>query len=176
MGGVPRSMNGRRLLRRALRARSEEPSSGELNIVPFLDIITNLMLFLLATSATVMAVTEVRAELPSFGPHGPAPLQLSVTLTERGAIMSTAHAHIGPDCAESALATPTAAVTADGYDFAALARCARRMHDTFPGETSVILSADPSVPYRDFVSAMDALRADGDVLMFPDVHVSAGVH
>lgn len=168
-------MHARRLLRRALRARSDEQASGELNVVPFLDIITNIVLFLLATSASVMAVSEVRADLPGFGPGRPQPLQLSVTLTDRGAVMSTREAHVGPDCGPTAVPTPTAAVTADGYDFAALTVCARRLHDAFPDETSVVLSADPRVPYRDFIRAMDALRADGDVIMFPDVHVSAGL-
>jgi biopolymer transport protein ExbD len=166
----------RRLVRRALRARSEaEVDSSELNIVPFLDILTTLTLFLLATSASVLAVSEVRAELPSFGPGRPGALGLSVTLTDRGAIMATHWARLGPDCAPTSLPTPTASVTQDGYDFAALAACARRVHDQSPTETNVVLSADPGVPYRDFVRAMDALRADGDVEMFPDVQVSAGI-
>ena len=168
-------MNARRLLRRALRARSEAPPTGELNIVPFLDIITNLVLFLLATSAAVLTVAEVRAELPGFGPGPAQVLRLSVTLTDRGANMATRETHNGPDCAPTTLEVPTAAVSAGGYDFAALTTCARRMHDAFPAETTVVLSADPRVPYRDFVGAMDALRADGDVIMFPDVQVSAGV-
>jgi biopolymer transport protein TolR len=168
-------MKARRLLRRALRSAAADPSAGELNVIPFLDILTNLVLFLLATSASVVAVSEVRAELPTFGPgHAPA-LELSVVLTETGGVMSTRTAHLGPDCRERALATPTAARTPRGYDFAALTRCARRMHDLHPEVTSVVLSADPNVPYDDFVRAMDAVRADGDVLLFPDVHVSAGV-
>jgi biopolymer transport protein TolR len=168
-------MNARRLLRRALRARSDAPPSTELNVVPFLDILTNIVLFLLATTASVIAVSEVRADLPSFGPGRARPLQLSVTLTDRGAIMATDVSHIGPDCRETSSPVPTAAVTASGYDFPALAACARRMHDLYPEETRVILSADPHVPYRDFVGAMDALRADGDTVMFPDVQVSAAV-
>lgn len=168
-------MNPRRLFRRALRARSEAPPSGELNVVPFLDIITNIVLFLLATTASVIAVSEVRAELPHFGHGAPQPLQLSVTLTERGAVMATRSARIGPDCSETTLPGPTAAITDDGYDFAALTRCARRLHEAHPAETDVVLSASPAVPYRDFVRAMDAVRADGDVEMFPDVRVSAGV-
>jgi hypothetical protein len=38
------------------------------------------------------------------------------------------------------------------------------------------LSADPGVPYGDLVRGMDALRSDGDELLFPDVRISAGVH
>ena len=169
--------NARRYVRRALRARAAETgATGELNIVPFLDIVTNLMLFLLATSASVLAVSEVRAELPAFGPRGPARgLDLSVTLTDRGAVMAGGGGRLGPDCRPSSSALPTAARTATGFDFAALARCAREVHDTYPTETQVILSADPDISYADFIRAMDALRADGDALLFPDVRVSAGV-
>ena len=168
-------MNAQRLLRRALRARSEAAPSSELNVVPFLDILTNIVLFLLATTSAVMVVSQVRAELPGFGPGRGEPLQLSLTLTDRGAFMSTRTSHVGPDCRESSVASPTAAVAQDGYDFAALTACARRLHDAHPEDTTVILSADPQVPYQHFVGAMDALRADGDVVMFPDVRVSAGV-
>lgn len=169
--------NARRLLRRAIR-RSEqggEAAAGELNIVPFLDIVTNLMLFLLATTTMVASVSEVRAELPGYGPGALPALDLSVTLTDRGAVMATSRGRIGPDCRPSASAGPTAARTAGGYDYEALSRCAAALHDAHPGETSVIITADPGVPYGQLVGAMDAVRSQGDTLLFPDVRISAGV-
>jgi len=166
----------RTALRRAIRKQDSEHGSGELNIVPFLDIVTNLMLFLLATTTFVAAVSEVRAELPPHGPGQPhRALDLSVTLTDRGAIMATSEGRIGPDCSVSTDRSATAARTASGYDFAALTRCAAAVHDAHPGETAVIVSADPGVPYGDLIGAMDAVRSEGDALLFPDVRISAGV-
>jgi biopolymer transport protein TolR len=169
--------NVRRLLRRAIRVRGEgEAGTGELNIVPFLDIVTNLMLFLLATTAAIATVSEVRADLPGHGPRsGAPPLELSVTLTDRGAIMATSIGRVGPDCVIAPSAAPTAARTADGYDLASLGRCAAELHRAHPHEDAVVLSADPLVPYRDLVGAMDAIRSRGDELLFPDVRISAGV-
>jgi biopolymer transport protein TolR len=167
--------NARRLLRRALRRTENEAGTGELNIVPFLDIVTNLMLFLLATTASIATVSEVRAELPPIGPgHGEPTLALSVTLTDHGAVMATAHGRVGPSCS---IGEPgfTAARTRYGYDFAALARCATAMHAAHPDETQVVLSADPDVPYSDLVGAMDALRSSDETLLFPDLQISAGV-
>lgn len=167
--------NVRRLLRRAIRKSEGEASSGELNIVPFLDIVTNLMLFLLATTAFVASVSEVRADLPGYGPGHPGVLDLSVTLTERGAIMATSGGRIGPDCTPTTGTAPTAVRTTDGYDYRALGRCASALHAAHPQETSVILSADPGVPYGQLVGAMDALRSQGDTPLFPDLRLSAGV-
>lgn len=169
------ALRARRLLRRALSRRAEAPEgSGELNIVPFLDIVTNLMLFLLATITMVATVSEVRAELPSFGPGHREGLGLSVTLTSQGAIMRSATGRIGAGCVSGAQ-DPVAARVGEGYDLEALGRCAARLHAAMPDEHDVTLSADPEVPYGALVQAMDALRTDGAQLFFPDVHLSAGV-
>lgn len=168
--------NVRRLLRRAIRKSEGETSTGELNIVPFLDIVTNLMLFLLATTTFVATVSEVRADLPGYGPRRrDDTLDLSVTLTEHGAVMATSGGRIGPSCTRATDGAPTAARTSDGYDFAALGRCAAALHEAFPDERSVVVSADPGVPYGEVIGAMDAVRSHGDTLLFPDVQVSAGV-
>ncbi len=166
----------RRLLRKAIRRQNEEASTGELNIVPFLDIVTNIMLFLLATTTFVVSTSEVHADLPGYGPHhDPRALSLSVTLTDRGAVMASSEGRLGPDCAPARDGRPTAARTVDGYDFAAVTRCAAALHAAHPGEHSVVLSADPGVPYGDLVGGMDAVRSDGEHELFPDVQISAGV-
>ncbi len=168
--------NLRRILRRALRRQEAETSSGELNIVPFLDIVTNLMLFLLATTASIATVSEVRADLPGYGPgHREDALDLSVTVTDRGVVMATSAGRIGPSCSATLDATPTAGRTPDGYDFAALTRCAVTLHAAHPSERFVVVSADPTVPYGDLVGALDAVRSVGDEPLFPDVRISAGV-
>ena len=144
-----------------MRRSENEAASGELNIVPFLDIVTNLMLFLLATTTFVATVSEVRADLPRVGPGRRAQaLDLSVTLTDRGAIVSSAEGRV--------CTTPMG-------DLAALTQCAAAVHAAHPHETSVIVSADPGIPYGALIGAMDAMRSDGAELLFPDVRISAGV-
>ncbi len=169
------ALRARRLLRRALSHRDEaQEGSGELNIVPFLDIVTNLMLFLLATITMVTAVSEVRAELPSFGPGHREGLGLSVTLTSEGAIVRSATGRIGTGCVAGADGAVAVRI-GEGYDVEALGRCAARLHALVPDDDDVTLTADPQVPYGALVQAMDALRTDGTQLLFPDVHLSAGV-
>jgi biopolymer transport protein TolR len=168
-------MRVHRLLRRALRARrDEQPASGELNIVPFLDIVTNLMLFLLATTASVAAVSEVRADLPSFGPGRPGALGASVTVTERGVFVATAEGRLGAGCVPGGVGA-TVPRDAAGWDPAALTACMAQLHTRAPSEHTVVVSADPAVAYGELITAMDAVRADGDTPLFPDVQLSAGV-
>ncbi len=57
---------------------------------PFLDVVVNLLMFLLLTSASVIGVVQVHAQLPAYGPPrpAPAPLRLSVTITSEGLVVS----------------------------------------------------------------------------------------
>jgi biopolymer transport protein TolR len=176
----------RRVLRRATR-RATDPTGGdpseqgsELNIVPLLDVVVNLMLFLLATSTATLAVTQVSAELEPTctNCHGPdrRGLNLSVTLTESGAVVAGEGARLAPGCSETTTARGiTVPTTAAGHDFDGLRDCLARVHARFPEEDSVILSADPQIPYDAIVHAMDAARGPEGDPWFPRVRLSAGV-
>ncbi len=174
----------RALVRRRTRRPEVDPADagGELNVIPFLDIVVNLIMFLLVTSASVVAISQVEAQLPS---HGPAcrggqcakqGLELSVTLTEAGIVVAGSGGMLAPGCdAIGPASAPTVPLGAESYDFDALGACAARVKDRYPGETEVVLGADPTVEYENVIRAMDALRSRDGALLFPDVLVSAGV-
>ena len=170
----------RRRLRRALSARKDsDPSEGgELNIIPFLDITVNLMLFLLVTTTVTLSTVEVHARLPSHGPgHGEAPTRLSATVTARGTILATDRGFVGPGC-EGTAGRGTVAIAASGghaVDVERLRACASALHAAMPAVEEVVVSADPEVAYEELIRAMDALRADGEELLFPRVLISGGV-
>src|SRR5262245_53536383 len=200
--------------------RHAEPApaevAGGLNIVPFLDIVTNLILFLLMTSAQVLIVAELEAHLPSLSrgrrasstPDEGSTLNLSVTVAENGIIVAGTGGKLAPGCermqpgrvitvprriAPRQACTPTSSCPGqlqcgpdmvcddprvcgdDSFDWGELTRCAARVHRQFPDETQVIISADPNIEYEAILCAMDALRADGADVLFPDVMLSAGV-
>jgi len=151
-------------IRRATQRREADPSESEreLNIVPLLDIVINLMLFLLATSAATMVLAETHAELPGTcrGDCRRAPsLDLSVTLADGAILVASRHGQLE--------AIPRGV---EGYDFEALAARLAEVHEAHPEERAVILTADPMVPYESIVSAMDAIHGS-----FEDVRLSAGV-
>jgi biopolymer transport protein TolR len=168
----------RAYIRRKTRRSDDDrmASSGELNIVPFLDIVVNLIMFLLMTSATVLGVSEIEARLPSWGPHrggGPeaGALRLSVTLADPGIVVAGSNGVVAPGCD----AVGPGGVTVPGRDWSSLRACLRRIKDRHPGERELILSADPTVPYEELVRAMDTVRADARGELFPELQLSAGV-
>ncbi|MEI8313377.1 MAG: biopolymer transporter ExbD, partial [Verrucomicrobiota bacterium] len=59
----------RSYIRKKTTVHDLDPSeaAGELNIVPFLDIVMNIIMFLLATTQAVLAIAEIEAQLPQLG-------------------------------------------------------------------------------------------------------------
>ena len=171
-------------LRKRTKVEELDPSeaAGELNIVPFLDIVTNIIMFLLATTAYVLTTCELDAHLPSIGRGGGAgdpssTLNLSVTVTEQGIVVAGSGGKLQPGCATTGTGRViTVPRSADhSFDWPALTRCLVVVHGQFPDEHQVILTADPNIEYGNIVAAMDAVRADGTTELFPDVMLSAGV-
>ena len=184
-------------IRKRTKLVEADPSevAGELNIVPFLDIVTNIIMFLLATTAAVLTVVQLEAHLPTLAAGrsrgGAAPtnaLNLSVTVSEEGLIVSGSGGKLAPGCRDTQtgrvitvplLPNPNVDENGDGlpdlYDWPALTRCLSVVHGTFPDERQSILTADPNVEYRHIVRAMDAMRSDGTVELFPDILLSGGL-
>src|SRR5436190_24389051 len=64
--------------RAAVRRREEvieleEMESGELNLIPYLDMVTNLMLFLLASVSAGIILTQIDTTLPDKAEKGKTP-------------------------------------------------------------------------------------------------------
>ncbi|MBX7194621.1 MAG: biopolymer transporter ExbD [Sandaracinaceae bacterium] len=172
---------GQRLrIRRALRRHEdalerEALTKGELSIVPLLDVIVNLVVFLLATASMVGMASEVAADTPASCAHcRPAPpsLDLTVIVTAHTIRVAGSGGQLAPGCSTTGVGP---AIVRDGHEWEALRDCARRVHAAFPLEHEVRLTADPLVPYEDTIAAMDALRGDEDGLLFDDVLLAAGV-
>ncbi len=64
--------------RREEQIEAEEMESGELNLIPYLDMVTNLMLFLLASVSAGLILVQIDTTLPDKAPPNPAaPVQPS---------------------------------------------------------------------------------------------------
>jgi biopolymer transport protein TolR len=176
----------RAYIRRRTKVHEPDPSeiAGELNIVPFLDIVVNLIMFLLATSEAVLAIVQIEAQLPQLGGRsgGGAPkeqaLNLNVTVTDGGIIVTGSGGKLAPGCQDvSSGRVMTVPKLNDKYDWKALTECVAKIKAVpkFSSETDVIIGADPMIHYEHVVAAMDAVRGDGKQALFPDVLLSAGV-
>lgn len=156
------------------RERAPGDGDGEINVVPFLDIIVNVLMFVLATLPALLGATITST--PAGDGHravGPQRLHLAVIVSSEGISLKTIAGHVGPGCA------PGVGVTIpkrDGaHDFAALARCAALLKEGAAdpiGETSAQLLAEPGVDYQTLVTITDALRetrGEAPAPLFPDV-------
>lgn len=151
-------------------AASPDLEGGELNVVPFLDILMNVLMFVLATLAVTFTATIDTAP-PRPSPRSsvaPAALGLTVLIVRDGFSIKASGGNVGAGC--QALGSGLAV---RGRDYAALRACVTKLKsqsEAFAGEGSVTLSASPDIPYETVIGVMDALRAadDGSEL-FPDV-------
>ena len=165
--------------RREEEVEQEEVESGELNLIPYLDIVTNLMLFLLAAAAAGFILGQINTTLPDsvpadqVAPTEPSknpdekPLQLIVSTTKQGMLLWSISG------LEGTLEAPKARITrrqtkpdeAPSYDYKALNDAlyeiaARRWKgkvramDTY----EIIIQADPDIPYETIVHILDAVR------------------
>jgi biopolymer transport protein TolR len=184
---------GRRRLRaelRRVREQGEEMSeeSGELNLVPFLDIIMNIIIFLLATVTFQAALANINITLPTASvvtqaPAAPRPeLNLTVAVSERGFTLATSGAvlfrgfRLTPDgVVQTTRELPTLPFIGGQPDFAGLSRVLLEIKQRFPDEERVILTASPLIQYEVLVKTMDAMRESEGKSLFPGVLLGAGV-
>ncbi|MFW6050602.1 MAG: ExbD/TolR family protein [Myxococcota bacterium] len=169
------------------RTKFEEPDpsemQGELNIVPFLDITVNLIMFLLMLVAAIAFFAQLEARLPEYGGGGVGKrasdepkLNLSLTVVESGVVVTGSGGKLSPGCQNTATGRVITVPKKGGeYDWAGLTECVSRVKQEFPDETQVTVNADPIVHYEHVVHAMDAVRDSGEEELFPDVLLSAGV-
>jgi biopolymer transport protein TolR len=69
-------------IRKKSKVHDLDPSeaSGELNIVPFLDIVVNIIMFLLTLTAYIVATSELDARLPTTARGGRGGVQQQASL------------------------------------------------------------------------------------------------
>lgn len=174
--------------RRKLRP-AEEEEGGELNIVPYLDILMNLIIFMLLSMTGLAAFGILNVNAPNYGgpsagmqnPDDTPKLLLSVLVSKKGFFVAGAGAVLGEQPAEGAAqagveGAPTVPVKGDGeYDYKALTNILVNVKKSFPQETKVIIGAEGDINYEILIKTMDAARetADGKQFLFPDVTLAA---
>ena len=158
---------------------------GELNIIPFLDIVVNLIMFLLATAEMVLLISQIDSDLPRIS-RGRSkstdavetPLNLNVTVTENGVLVTGSGGKLAAGCTDidpPGSRAVTVARKGKDYDWKGLTECVSKIKKQFKDEDTVTISADPQVQYEYIVAAMDAVRASGAAELFPKVMVSVGL-
>ena len=161
--------------------------TGELNIVPYLDIMVNLTMFMLVSMTSVIQFGILNVAAPSYG--GPqaaqqqaaakkADLLLTDAISTKGFFVAGSGGVLGAARSDAKAdpknAPPTIPLKPDGkYDYSTLTRKMVDIKNGFPDESKVILMADQAVPYEVLVATMDAIREDAGRRLFYDVVLGA---
>lgn len=168
------------------RRHKEEEIKGELNIVPYLDILMNLIIFMLLSMTGLVSYGVLNVAAPRYGGGSAGAvagqsdkpkLLLTVLISEKGFFVAGAGAVLG-DGQESAQseedkAKPTIPRLPNGdYDFAMLSAKIREIKNAFPEETKIILGADPLIRYELLVETMDTCREHRGKELFSDVSLT----
>ena len=142
--------------------------TGELNIVPYLDIVVNLVMFMLLSMTGLISLGVLNVSAPKISEGAGAgqtqqeekpKLLLTVAVGKQGFYIAGAGGVLGKDTDSADTSRPPTIPLKDGkYDYAGLTEQMKVIKSQFPNETQVILSADADVIYEVLVQTMDACR------------------
>lgn len=163
------------LARRAKKPIPQFDSEEELQLVPYLDVMVNLVIFMLVSVAYIMPLGILNIFPPAIkdpnaagAKHDEKPkpaLNLTVAITHKGFTFAGATGVM-----------PNIPIKADGtYDYDNMQAQAVKIKDLFPDERLVIIVADPDIRYEVIVKTMDNLRTKGTRTLFDTVQLSAGI-
>jgi biopolymer transport protein TolR len=151
-------------MRRRVR---EEEHTGELNIIPYLDVVVNLVMFMLLSMTGLITLGVLNVSTPKIGGDAVAAsaaenqpkLLLTVAIGRQGFYVAGAGGVLGADAPSPDANRPPTIPLRDGkYDYASLSEQMKKIKEQFPSETAVILSADPQIVYDVLIQTMDACR------------------
>jgi len=151
-------------MRRRVRVHEH---TGELNIVPYLDIVVNLVMFILLSMAGLISLGVLNVSAPKIAGEGAGGgqaeekprLLLTVAVGKQGFYVAGAGGVLGADASTADTTRPPTIPLRDGkYDFGGLTEQLKVIKAQFPNETQIILSADADVIYEILVQTMDACR------------------
>jgi biopolymer transport protein ExbD len=141
--------------------------TGELNIVPYLDIVVNLVMFILLSMTGLISLGVLNVSAPKISAGEGAgqtqvedkpKLLLTVAVGKQGFYIAGAGGVLGADGSADTTRPPTIPLRDGKYDYAALTEQMKVIKSQFPNETQLILSADADVIYDTLIQTMDACR------------------
>ncbi len=174
-------MTKRQVRARMRRMREQfeeaEEDTGEINLVPYMDIVTNIIIFLLASVVNQVPLGTVNVSSPTFGGGGGEAQEekpaLNLTVTVGGSGFTLA--------GSGGVMPPIPKLPSGDYDYLALTAKLTEIKKEFSDETKATFNADAITPYETVVKTLDAMRTYKDEkdqhekALFPDVVFAAGI-
>lgn len=168
---------------------------GELNIIPYLDIMVNLVMFMLMSMTGFVSFQMINVNVPGSAAasavDSPPPedpnkkLNLTVLVSSSGfyvagtgGVLPSTVISGGAESVRMDQAQPTIPVkpgTEPEFDYEALRTLLTDVKEKNPNVSTYFLAPDRTVKYEVIVKTMDAARGDPTKLLFPDVAFAAVV-
>jgi biopolymer transport protein ExbD len=148
-----------------------EEETGEINLVPYMDIVTNIIIFLLASVVNQVPLGTVNVSSPTFGGGGGGEdskptLNLTVTVGNTGFTLA----------GSGGVMPPIPKMPNGEYDYVALTTKLADVKNQFKDETKATFNADAGTAYEIVIKTLDAMREDKDGhMLFPDIVFAAGI-
>jgi len=158
----------------------QEEEVGELNLVPYMDIVTNIIIFLLASVVNQVSLSNINVTVPSISsgsdpstpppdePPPKPPLNLTVSVGASGFTIGAAGGVL-----------PIVPKLPTGqYDYKTLTVKLKEIKSSPDNadETKANFNADANVSYDIVVATLDAMRTtDEGKILFPDINFSTGI-
>lgn len=142
----------------------------DLNLVPYLDIMVNLIMFMVTVTAYLVQLKEAPILAPTYGGGGGGSgqeqkpyLTVAVTNTQIK-VLAGGSGLVG---AEQSLKKG---------DYKGLTAQLRALKTAIPNVSeNLVVTADKTVPYKDVVAVMDAARDDAQGALFPAITLSVSL-
>ena len=165
------------------RRRADIGESGhELNLIPYLDVMVNLVIFMLMNITSFLSFTILNASIPQLSinpdtkqPESPKKELLLMVRLMDGEIVLDPNVQGGPSMERKTFPNVKNKEGKVTYDFEALKKEIVTIKGQFTEEKRVLIFAKPAVVYEDIIGAMDTVRdkvKPGDGELFPDVTLS----
>ena len=145
-----------------------EEEAGELNLVPYMDIVTNIIIFLLASVVNQVALGNINVTVPTISQGGSAsdnepppkpPLNLTVSVGASGFTIA----------ASGGVLPIVPKLPTGQYDYKSLTAKLKEIKSN-PD------NADANTSYDVVIATLDAMRqGDDGKILFPDVAFAAGI-
>ena len=141
------------------RESIEEGLGGELNLIPYLDVMINLIMFLLLTTATASGFGVLSFNVPVFSKGGGAPpaedekpLELTIWVSKDGyQVVSNKGAPLDP-------IRRTNSKENEGYDLKSLQLLLERIGKTYPKTKTATLFIEPLISYEIAVKTLEVMK------------------
>jgi biopolymer transport protein ExbD len=164
---------------RRMRDHHEEAEEehGEINLVPYMDIVTNIIIFLLASVVNQVALGNINVTVPTISQGGSEsdntpppkpPLNLTVSVGATGFLVA----------ASGGVLPIIPKLPTGQYDYKSLTAKLKEIKSNPDNveETKANFNADANTSYDIVIATLDAMRqAEDGKILFPDVAFAAGI-